>query len=379
MNITQFFTPSNLKDNLHSLDFDVQDHVDKSRMLIWFIIITSFSVGVYLLKHYTDNFYTYLPIYYIAIPSHLLNLFFYKLKGNYVVSANIFILCLELTFFALMLFSGGFQSMVIYWLPGIPIATVFLLGTRWGFVWTSVSVALNVFAGWAVATSLVKTYQIPAEIISTDCTATIIVGAFTYLSITYLYYTRKEASILKLNEKNRQFLKAIADKKHLLAILYHDISDPLTLIHGKTRFKDFNSLAFNEKDKKNIKNRFSTIQKATVNMFDIIGEVKKLESLEVDSIALVPTLINFREHLGSAITAMSDKFKNKDITIKTEFPEGFCDKILAGPVSIQHSIFTNILSNAHKFSYRGSKIVITGENLPDWTKIIFSDSGCGID
>ncbi|MBL6990337.1 MAG: HAMP domain-containing histidine kinase [Bacteriovoracaceae bacterium] len=379
MNIAQFFTPSNVQNKFNVEDFDLQDHLDKSNLLINFILIAIAAISAHMIKSMFDNFYTYMPIYYSLLPCLVINLFLYKWKGNYFFAAHFLLFSMTLTFFAFLLSSGGFKAMVIYWLPIIPGVTIFMLGTRWGIFWTSVNVVMHVFAGWAVHTSLVETALIPADIVATDCTTTIILGAIAYLSIPYLYFSRKENAVNKLNEKNRLFLKAVSDKQHLLAVLYHDITGPLTIIQGKARVKYDRITQLTPQNIDELKDRCKSIQNATANMFEIIEEVKNVESLELDSIALRPTLINFMPHLNAALKAVEEQYLIKEVAVKTQFSEVFSDAIFADPTSLQKNIFENILTNACKFSYRGSKIIIKGENIGEQTIVTFEDFGHGIE
>ena len=91
-------------------------------------------------------------------------------------------------------------------------------------------------------------------------------------------------------------------------------------------------------------------------------------------LTLVP--INLKEAIINANSLLTSKFEMKNISIELHIPEDL--KILADQTIFSHSIMSNLIANAIKFSYSNSSIIISAEQKGNYVKISIRDFGIGI-
>ena len=189
------------------------------------------------------------------------------------------------------------------------------------------------------------------------------------LALSYRIHTLQQEKVIAQQ-------KAIGKDRYqrLLRVLFHDVSNSLTVIYANTqRLIKMSQNADEDKIQTQQKILF-----ATENIKGILSQIKQQElkdetnnkSVELSSFEILPILEK------SKLIFESD-LSRKNIELVLQIPE----KIVLNedPVIFLNNIACNIISNAIKFSYPDTKIIIKAYKQDSKTYIEFQDSGVGID
>ena len=190
--------------------------------------------------------------------------------------------------------------------------------------------------------------------------------------------SRKRAQHLEITVKERtqevslqkKMVESLLDHKNeVFANITHEFKTPLSLILGPTE------QLVDEEDLTHHSDKLNMIQRNAKRLMLMVGQILKLSQAEIDkevireSQAVQPILTMLHESFkplahdkGIEITLNNDNEANVYATAE-------CLEIVVG----------NLLSNALKFSNKGSKIVIGTELNDNQISISVKDSGTGID
>ena len=179
---------------------------------------------------------------------------------------------------------------------------------------------------------------------------------------------------LKIAKKESEELAKI--KQNFLANMSHEIRTPMNAIVGMTG--QLLKTTLNEDQQFYV----STINNATENLLVIVNDILDLSKLEagkmtIEQIGFEPT----RVFTGVA-KLLKHKIEEKGLLFVSRFDPDINPVLLGDPVRISQ-ILLNVLSNAVKFTERGSIILeaLVIKNLPDSQKLEISitDTGIGMD
>ena len=117
------------------------------------------------------------------------------------------------------------------------------------------------------------------------------------------------------------------------------------------------------------------MRSASLHLYEILENLLEWGNMQNDSIQLEFEMNQLAELVDEAIYALALMIKNKSILIEYNLEpeiEIYVDsKMIA-------SVFRNLISNAIKFSPRGSKIIISSELQNETIEISVQDFGIGI-
>jgi len=199
------------------------------------------------------------------------------------------------------------------------------------------------------------------------------------LAIVFFYsrLRKRKAELESLNlevfEINTQLLSLINEKKHMVSLIAHDIRNPLSLIQLNTHTlaAEDSSLKATERDKmlEEIEAATAAIDQASLKIMEIENNSEEAVVIQTSNFDLTPELLNARkEFLPYA--------NSKNIELNLELPD---DKyfIKGDPFLFKH-IISNLISNAIKYSARGSKVTLALKNTNEDISISIADQGPGL-
>ncbi|TGC09837.1 ATP-binding protein [Methanolobus halotolerans] len=176
-------------------------------------------------------------------------------------------------------------------------------------------------------------------------------------------------------EKNKQELMVYSEElqysnqlKELFAdILRHDLLNPASLING------FVGILLELEDDEKKKSLLSNIEKSNINLINIIEQAAELAKL--DSV----TGLDFSaDDLGVILRNIADEFtpefEKKEMTICLE-TEGRYPVLVHSTIKL---VFANLVSNAIKYSPKGSHVEISISDSDDQWQACVKDRGSGI-
>jgi len=158
------------------------------------------------------------------------------------------------------------------------------------------------------------------------------------------------------------------DRKELLHILCHDLTNPIGFVSGV--------MELSKDDPSMLEQMKEHIEKSMHNSLEIIKLVRMMMAIEDEKINLETALFGLEAMIRDSITMLDLKAKGKNITFDMAIPEG--QQVRVERVSFVNSVINNILTNALKFSEQGSKIKISATEDNGKVNLKIKDSGVGM-
>lgn len=154
---------------------------------------------------------------------------------------------------------------------------------------------------------------------------------------------RYERELLLARRKAEQIAK---DKADLLAMLSHDIRNPLNAVMGVVQLLDHSDL--NE-----AQHRFVRLLKSSSeNMLNLLNHVLELSKVESDSFALVETPFALRQVVDDVVSTYETRAREKALELRSSIDERLPAEMIGDPVALRQ-VLTNLVGNALKFTERG--------------------------
>ncbi|BBC24838.1 hybrid sensor histidine kinase/response regulator [Pseudanabaena sp. ABRG5-3] len=180
-----------------------------------------------------------------------------------------------------------------------------------------------------------------------------------------------EQATLKALEKERELNQL---KSYFVSMVSHEFRNPLTALQLTSEIILVSGHQLTPEKKQIYARRMeSTIQ----NMCQLLDEIMLLGKVETGNFEITLESINFQEYCEQLISLLSFSDNNKHpIILSCHSLPNF---LKIDPNLFRH-IFTNLISNAIKYSPEGNEVNIAVDYLEDDRKLIFSvsDRGLGI-
>ena len=181
---------------------------------------------------------------------------------------------------------------------------------------------------------------------------------------------RYERELLLARRKAEQVAK---DKADLLAMLSHDIRNPLNAVMGVVQLLDGSDLT-------DAQHRFVRLLKSSSeNMLKLLNHVLQLSKAE--SFALADTSFSLHQIVDEVRTTYENAAREKSIELRVSLDADVPAQLLGDPIAMRQ-VLTNLLGNAVKFTERGSVAltVATSERSVDAVTlhVEVADTGIGI-
>lgn len=231
-------------------------------------------------------------------------------------------------------------------------------------------------AGYAPEREVITKYEINDYKTKNELTSEKLYSAiFTSLrSYEAIIEVEKYNAELENMVKNRTIELEIsnATKERLISIIAHDLSSPLNSIIGYSEMIVQNFNQFSEDDKKEM---ISGINASSIQIHKLFENVLTWIKSQSNGFGLTKEKINITEIINDTLLFHQLAIKQKNIKIKFENIEhnlAFADR------NMILTIVRNILSNAIKYSFNDSEIVIEIHSDNDFQIISINDFGKGI-
>ncbi|MEW6056254.1 MAG: ATP-binding protein [Bdellovibrionota bacterium] len=177
-----------------------------------------------------------------------------------------------------------------------------------------------------------------------------------------------------LNRMHRNLEKAVVARDDLLAMVSHDLKNPLSAIMMSVSFIQ-KHLPDTERSKL-IKSSVETIGRASERMHRLISDLLDLARIEANAIPLELKPQDPRTLVGEALDLLKNHAMQKLVRIKLDYDNDSAPLICDRERVLQ--VLSNLIGNAIKFSPEGQFITIRIQSNP--REVIFSiaDQGPGI-
>lgn len=158
---------------------------------------------------------------------------------------------------------------------------------------------------------------------------------------------RYERELLLARRKAEQVAK---DKADLLAMLSHDIRNPLNAVMGVVQLLDRSDLPDPQR-------RFVRLLKSSSeNMLNLLDHVLELSKAESTSFALAEVPFSLAVVVDDVVATFGTAAHSKGLTIRSAIADGLPATVLGDSVAMRQ-IVANLVGNAIKFTHTGSVTV----------------------
>lgn len=172
---------------------------------------------------------------------------------------------------------------------------------------------------------------------------------------------------------NQELEIANQAKSNFLSIVSHELRTPLSVIRG------YISLILEGKisgASGEAVEALKTSDRRARHLQQLIEELLDLSRIEAGKITLKEEIVALRKHIMEVVEMFRHDLERKNLQLKVDLPHTL-PNIVADHDKI-HQVFTNLISNAIKFTPDGGRILISGSADDGNVRISVKDTGEGI-
>lgn len=174
----------------------------------------------------------------------------------------------------------------------------------------------------------------------------------------------------QVDEKTAELNRTVRKNEHLLQILLHDVSNPLTVAKFYATKTDASG--------KISEISLEKVQKSHEAMDNIIRKVKALYTIDKKTDRSVLSPVEIEDCFKDVSFIFADSSEKKSISLVFDNRLSPGTKVLADKTTLTHSVLSNLISNGLKFSDPNSQIMITASESHGGVVLEVTDSGPGI-
>ena len=174
----------------------------------------------------------------------------------------------------------------------------------------------------------------------------------------------------KLTEELEHSALIDESRKSFIANVSHEFKTPLASIMGYVTLMQDPELTQEDK-KEYISKIFFNIDKLN----DLTENILRLSKLDNQNYSSEVVSYRLDEQIRESIVLLEPKWSKKDISFDINMPE----LVYSGQRELLFQVWTNIISNAIKFSDNGGSIMIFIRQSRGYIEVVISDDGIGMD
>jgi signal transduction histidine kinase len=185
----------------------------------------------------------------------------------------------------------------------------------------------------------------------------------------------------KADEKRRADLKEAraAQLSTLVHVLCHDLVNPLTVMLGVAKLNLMKATMMPETptDTKD----WERVERACNNQTAIVNSVREMEAIIYGKRELPLTPLRLVEVYDNILFTFRARLEEKELELVTNFGQGgpmAGERVLVDPASFTHTVFSNLVSNAIKFSHPRGRIELLADGGGSQVRIVVRDYGIGM-
>ena len=158
----------------------------------------------------------------------------------------------------------------------------------------------------------------------------------------------------------------------LVNVVAHDLRTPLSHIRLLIQLIDVTSLHLT----KDQKSYLTEIDNSADRLSQMIGRILNIHALETNQVKLKNQILNLVELVHYVVKCFRLTAEDKEIEMVTKSEPG--DHFVNVDKNYMIQVLENLVSNAIKFSERGSKVILHVKSHEEKTYVVVEDQGPGI-
>lgn len=175
----------------------------------------------------------------------------------------------------------------------------------------------------------------------------------------------------KLEELNKTMEELAQQKSFFMATISHDMVSPLNSLLG------FSALLRNTLKTSKQKEYLENMHQSTNYIKSMVDDLSLFSNLEYNNIKIKKSKFNFSSLLKNIVTNLKDNANRKKIDLKLSIDEKLNQNYDSDAYRIQQ-VLTNVISNAVKFTHKGS-VTVHAKEINNNVVIEVIDTGIGIE
>jgi len=183
---------------------------------------------------------------------------------------------------------------------------------------------------------------------------------------------RRVAAGLENSRLYEEAQRAIRAREELLAIVSHDLKNPLGVIIMSAALMEVSGHAERRRARKHIE----AIQRSAARMHHLIQDLLDTASIEAGGLSLERRRLAVFPLIHETIEAMQSLAASKSLVLRIELPPDLPD--ISADAGRLQQVFANLLGNAIKFTPDGGTISVRAELADGDIRFSVSDTGAGI-
>lgn len=186
--------------------------------------------------------------------------------------------------------------------------------------------------------------------------------------------TEKRDIIQKLQASEQEAERANKAKSDFLANMSHEIRTPINGVIG------MNEMILQKSNDREITEYARMVKRSANNLMELVNDILDISKIEANRMIVLNEDYKFRTFLGELQTYGNVKSMDNNITFKLNI-KGGVPKVLNGDEKKLRQIVLNVVSNAIKYTEKGSVTVDVDaydENEKKYIRFVVSDTGIGI-
>ena len=198
----------------------------------------------------------------------------------------------------------------------------------------------------------------------------------TYENVHVQFFMQIAGQLSVIVEKGRlyqQLVELNELKNKFLGIAAHDLRNPIGIVMGY--IKMMKDGLFGEVSQPQIE-IFKKVENTTRNMLNMVNDLLDISAIETGKLMMNPKEVDLAAFLNESYEYNHLLALQKKIELKLEL-ESNLPKLIMDPERI-NQVLTNLITNAIKFSYPGTVILVKARREDDSVHISVQDQGQGI-
>ncbi len=181
-----------------------------------------------------------------------------------------------------------------------------------------------------------------------------------------------EKQKLELNEKLIQLQQLNDAKDKLFSIIAHDLISPFNVITGMTGLLKDN---FDSFEKEEVVNYIGNVNESSQKAYDLLVDLLSWARVQTGAMISKPTVFDINSVINNVISILKQSATTKNLKLRYDNENSV---LVFADIDMIKTVIRNLVSNAIKYSFPESEILITASLEDSKYRIAVKDSGVGI-
>ncbi len=186
-------------------------------------------------------------------------------------------------------------------------------------------------------------------------------------------YRERVAQFDLLREEHEKSKIAYKAKSEFISTMSHELRTPLTSIRGSVDLARSGKLG--ELPEK-VAEVLDVAHRNCIRLLKLVDEILDLQSVESGRMRYAHELLDVCQVVSDTITDTEVVASDHDVSVKSALPDHTI--VVRGDKQRLQQVFSNVLSNAVKFSPANSEILVSMQVSDTRVRILFRDEGIGL-